>query len=101
MPAAGVATRSAFADAVLLVTSELAAHILRYAPHSPGLDVGLTSEAGYLVVSVADAEPALPDLTETGMGAELRMVAESREERGMWLRAFPYIFGARTSSRDG
>ncbi|MEV1069473.1 ATP-binding protein [Streptomyces sp. NPDC050263] len=76
LPEAGVATGWAFADAVLLVTSELATNVLRHAAYSPGLDVGLTSKGGYLVVSVADAEPALPDLTEAGMGAGLRMVTE-------------------------
>ncbi|MEU6379845.1 hypothetical protein [Streptomyces sp. NPDC046909] len=50
-PPAGVAPESAFADAVLPVVSEL-------------------------VVSVADIEPRLPDLTLEGMGAGLRMVAD-------------------------
>ncbi|MEV7981278.1 ATP-binding protein [Streptomyces sp. NPDC086519] len=76
LPAAGVAPGSAFADAVLLVVSELVANVLRHAPGSPVMDVGITVAAGQLVVSVADAEPRLPDLSDGGMGAGLRMVAE-------------------------
>lgn len=76
LPAAGVAPDSAFADAVLLVTSELVVNVLRHAPRSPVMDVGITVAAGQLVVSVADAEPRLPDLRAEGMGAGLRMVAE-------------------------
>ncbi|MCD9879148.1 ATP-binding protein [Streptomyces guryensis] len=76
LPAAGVAPGSAFADAVLLVTSELVVNVLRHAPRSPVMDVGITAGAGQLVVSVADAEPKLPDLSAEGMGAGLRMVAE-------------------------
>ncbi|MEU6146270.1 ATP-binding protein [Streptomyces sp. NPDC047081] len=78
--AAGVAPGSAFADAVLLVVSELVVNVLRHAPGSPVMDVGITVAAGQLVVSVADAEPRLPDLSEAGVGAGagagLRMVAE-------------------------
>ncbi|MEU6260862.1 ATP-binding protein [Streptomyces sp. NPDC047043] len=76
LPAAGVAPACAFADAVLLVTSELVVNVLRHAPSSPVMDVGITVAAGQLVVSVADAEPMLPDLSDEGMGAGLRMVAE-------------------------
>ncbi|WP_369386501.1 ATP-binding protein [Streptomyces sp. CG1] len=76
LPAAGVAPGSAFADAVLLVTSELVVNVLRHAPRSPVMDVGITVAAGQLVISVADAEPGLPDLSDAGMGAGLRMVAE-------------------------
>ncbi|MGW2522291.1 ATP-binding protein [Streptomyces sp. NPDC001617] len=76
LPAAGVAPASAFADAVLLVTSELVVNVLRHAPRSPVLDVGITVGARQLVISVADAEPTLPDLSEAGMGAGLRMIAE-------------------------
>ncbi|MFE1312519.1 ATP-binding protein [Streptomyces sp. NPDC058755] len=76
LPAAGVSPGSAFADAVLLVTSELVTNVLRHAPRSPVMDVGITVAAGQLVVSVADAEPRLPDLSDEAMGAGLRMVAE-------------------------
>ncbi|MER5548910.1 ATP-binding protein [Streptomyces sp. NPDC002589] len=76
LPAAGVAPGSAFADAVLLVTSELVVNVLRHAPRSPVVDVGITVAAGQLVISVADAEPGLPDLSDAGMGSGLRMVAE-------------------------
>ncbi|MFF0228305.1 ATP-binding protein [Streptomyces sp. NPDC004629] len=76
LPAAGVEPGSVFADAVLLVTSELVTNVLRHAPHSPVMDVGITLAAGQLVVSVADTEPRLPDLSEEGAGAGLRMVAE-------------------------
>jgi anti-sigma regulatory factor (Ser/Thr protein kinase) len=61
----GVAPGSAFADVVLLVVSELVVNVLRHAPRSPVADVGMTVGAGQLVVSIADAEPCLPDL-ETG-----------------------------------
>ncbi|MFJ8113290.1 ATP-binding protein [Streptomyces sp. NPDC096132] len=76
LPDAGVSPGSAFADAVLLVTSELVTNVLRHAAHSPVIDVGLTSAAGQLVVSVADAEPRLPELTDSGMRAGLRTVSE-------------------------
>ncbi|WNM36494.1 ATP-binding protein [Streptomyces sp. Li-HN-5-11] len=76
LPAVGVAANSAFADAVLLVVSELVTNVLRHAPRSPAIDVGIAIVAGQLVVSVADAEPTLPDLSDEGMGAGLRMVAE-------------------------
>ncbi|MFG2549509.1 ATP-binding protein [Streptomyces sp. NPDC048581] len=62
----GIAPRSAFADAVLLVVSELVTNVLRHAPHSPLTDVGITVAGDQLVVSVADAEPRLPDLTLEG-----------------------------------
>ena len=71
-----MAPGSAFADAVLLVSSELVVNVLRHAPRSSVMDVGITVGAGQLVVSVADAEPRLPDLSAEGMGAGLRMVAE-------------------------
>ncbi|WP_405638972.1 ATP-binding protein [Streptomyces sp. NBC_00019] len=73
---AGVAQGSSFVDAVLLVVSELVTNVLRHAPHSPLADVGITVADDTLVVSVADTEPRLPDLTLEGMGAGLRMVAE-------------------------
>lgn len=47
-----------------LVTSELVVNVLRHARRSPGVDVGVTVAAGQLVVSVANAEPGLPDLTD-------------------------------------
>ncbi|MEV0171987.1 ATP-binding protein [Streptomyces sp. NPDC050803] len=72
----GIAPGSAFADAVLLVLSELVTNVLRHAPHSSMTDVGITVAGDQLVLSVADAEPRLPDLTLEGMGAGLRMVAE-------------------------
>lgn len=73
---AGVAPGSAFTDAVLLVVSELVTNVLRHAARSPVTDVGITVAAGHLVVSVADTEPRLPDLTPAGMGTGLLMVAE-------------------------
>ncbi|WP_367318704.1 ATP-binding protein [Streptomyces sp. HUAS ZL42] len=73
---AGVAPGSAFADAVLLVVSELVVNVLRHAPRSPVADVGITVGAGQLVVSVADAEPRLPDLDPGARGAGLQLVAE-------------------------
>ncbi|MFE1291839.1 ATP-binding protein [Streptomyces sp. NPDC058751] len=73
---AGVTAGSAFADAVLLVVSELVTNVLRHAPRSPGTNVGITVGAGHLVVSVADTEPRLPDLTPAGMGVGLLMVTE-------------------------
>ncbi|WP_246562509.1 ATP-binding protein [Streptomyces roseirectus] len=76
LPSAGVAPGSAFADAVLLATSELAANAVRHAPRSPVMDVGIAVAAGQLIVSVEDAEPVLPDLSAEGMGAGLRMVTE-------------------------
>ncbi|GGJ43480.1 hypothetical protein GCM10010121_063420 [Streptomyces brasiliensis] len=82
LPAAGVAADSAFADAVLLVVSELVTNVLRHAPRSPVIDVGVTVAAGQLVVGVADAEPRLPDLSEAGMGAGLRLVTELATQYG-------------------
>ncbi|GGJ67027.1 hypothetical protein GCM10010121_092180 [Streptomyces brasiliensis] len=61
---------------MLLVVSELVTNVLRHAAHSPVTDVGITVATGQLVVSVADAEPRLPELTDDRMGAGLRMVAE-------------------------
>ncbi|MGW3129890.1 ATP-binding protein [Streptomyces sp. NPDC001123] len=72
----GVAPRSSFADAVLLVVSELVVNVLRHAPRSPVADVGMTVGAGHLVVGVADAEPSLPDLEPGAMGAGLHLVTE-------------------------
>ncbi|WP_327318752.1 ATP-binding protein [Streptomyces sp. NBC_01235] len=91
LPDAGVALNSAFADAVLLVTSELVTNVLRHAAHSPVIDVGLTRSAGQLVVSVADAEPRLPDLTADGMGAGLRMVTEVAADYDGDLSAEPAV----------
>jgi two-component sensor histidine kinase len=73
---AGVPPCSAFADAVLLEVSELVTNVLRHAARSPVTDVGITVGAGHLVVSVADTEPRLPDLTPAGMGVGLLMVTE-------------------------
>ncbi|MFJ8383990.1 ATP-binding protein [Streptomyces sp. NPDC094438] len=73
---AGVAPRSAFADAVLLVVSELVTNVLRHARSSPYADVGVTTGSGELVISVEDTSPRLPELSGHGMGAGLRMVAE-------------------------
>ncbi|MER6633365.1 ATP-binding protein [Streptomyces sp. NPDC000987] len=91
LPAIGVAPRSAFADAVLLATSELVANALRHAPHTPVIDVGLTVAAGQLVVGVADAEPRLPDLSEEGMGAGLRLVTELAADHGGAVGAEPAV----------
>ncbi|OLZ63177.1 ATP-binding protein [Streptomyces sp. IMTB 2501] len=90
-PLVGVAPGSAFADAVLLVVSELVTNVLRHAPRSPVTDVGITVAAGQLVVSVADAEPRLPDLTDDGMGAGLRMVAELAADHDGDLSAEPAV----------
>jgi two-component sensor histidine kinase len=88
---AGVAPDSAFADAVLLAVSELVTNVLRHAPHSPFTDVGITAAGDTLVVSVADAEPRLPDLTLEGMGAGLRMVAELAADYDGELSAEPAV----------
>lgn len=87
----GVAPGSAFADAVLLVVSELVVNVLRHAPRSPVADVGIAVGAGQLVVSVADAEPLLPDLEPGAMGAGLRMVAEVAAEYDGDVSAEPVI----------
>lgn len=87
----GIAPGSAFADAVLLVVSELVTNVLRHAPHSPLTDVGTTVAGDQLVVSVADAEPRLPDLTLEGMGAGLRMVAELAADYDGELSAEPAV----------
>ncbi|MEV8018080.1 ATP-binding protein [Streptomyces sp. NPDC086554] len=89
LPAAGVAPDSAFADAVLLVVSELVANVLRHAAHSRVADVGITVGAGQLVVSVADADPRLPDLTVECTGAGLRMVDELAADHGGDISAEP------------
>ncbi|WP_191971328.1 ATP-binding protein [Streptomyces luteolifulvus] len=88
---AGIAPESAFADAVLLVVSELVTNVLRHAPRSPLTDVGMTVSGDQLVVSVADAEPRLPDLTLEGMGAGLRMVAELASDYDGDLSAEPAV----------
>ncbi|MFF4509145.1 ATP-binding protein [Streptomyces sp. NPDC001401] len=88
---AGVAPDSAFADAVLLVVSELVTNVLRHAAHSPFADVGMTVAGDTLVVSVADTEPRLPDLTLEGMGAGLRMVAELAADYDGELSAEPAV----------
>ncbi|MFE2964417.1 hypothetical protein ACFXKC_12240 [Streptomyces sp. NPDC059340] len=67
---------SAFADAVVLVVSELTVTVLRHAPRSPVADVGMTVGAGRLVVSVAGAEPHLPGFEPGATGAGLQLVAE-------------------------
>ncbi|GAA2433752.1 ATP-binding protein [Streptomyces mauvecolor] len=73
---AGVMPRSAFADAVLLVVSELVTNVLRHAPRSPFAGVGVTVGSGQLVISVQDTGASVPQLSGDGMGAGLRMVAE-------------------------
>ncbi|PWI20270.1 ATP-binding protein [Streptomyces sp. Act143] len=88
---AGVDAGSAFADGVLLVVSELVANVLRHAPHSPLTEVGMTVAGDQLVVSVADSEPRLPDLTLEGMGAGLRMVAELAADYDGELSAEPAV----------
>ncbi|MFF2014117.1 ATP-binding protein [Streptomyces sp. NPDC058195] len=77
-----VARRSAFADAVLLVASELVTNVLRHAPHSPCADAGITAVRGTLVISVEDTEPRLPELSGEGMGAGPRRVSELAAEYG-------------------
>ncbi|MEV7521359.1 ATP-binding protein [Streptomyces sp. NPDC091371] len=73
---AGVEPSSAFADAVLLVVSELVANVVRHAHDSPVAEVGITVGSGQLVVSVDDTDPRLPDLSPEGMGPGLRTVSE-------------------------
>jgi signal transduction histidine kinase len=87
----GVAPESAFADAVLLTVSELVTNVLRHASRSPLMDVGVTATADQLVVSVADADPRLPNLTPQGMGAGLRMVAELAADYDGELSAEPAV----------
>nr|WSY53455.1 ATP-binding protein [Streptomyces sp. NBC_00886] len=87
----GVAPDSVFADAVLLVVSELVTNVLRHAARSPFADVGMTVGAGQLVVSVADAEPRLPDLQPGAVGAGLELVAELAGEYDGDVSAEPAI----------
>ncbi|MFD4601888.1 ATP-binding protein [Streptomyces sp. NPDC058464] len=87
----GVAPGSAFADAVLLVVSELVVNVLRHAPRSPVADVGITVGAGQLVVGVADADPCLPDFEPGAMGAGLQLVAELAGEYDGDVSAEPAI----------
>ncbi len=76
----GVAAGSAFADAVLLVVSELVANVLQHAPRCPVADVELTVAAGQLIVGVADAEPRLPAMRPGRIGAGLQLVAKLAAE---------------------
>lgn len=76
LPKVGIAPNSAFADAVLLVASELVANVIRHAAHTPMADVGITAGAGQLVIAVADGDPRLPGLAADAMGEGLRTVAE-------------------------
>ncbi|GAA3784601.1 hypothetical protein GCM10022403_019080 [Streptomyces coacervatus] len=87
----GVVPGSAFADAVLLVVSELVVNVLRHASRSPVADVGITVGAGQLVISVADAEPHLPSLEPDAMGAGLQLVAELAAEYDGYVSAEPAI----------
>ncbi|MEU6201321.1 ATP-binding protein [Streptomyces sp. NPDC047061] len=87
----GVAPDSAFADAVLLVVSELVVNVLRHAPRSPVADVGITVGARHLVVSVADAEPCLPEFEPGATGAGLQLVAELAGEYDGDISAEPAI----------
>ena len=91
LPEAGVAPGSAFADAVVLATSELVVNVLRHAPRTPVMEVGITVAAGQLVISVADTEPKLPDLSDEGMGAGLRTVAELAATYGGDVSAEPAV----------
>jgi hypothetical protein len=86
----GVASDSVFGDAVLLVVRELVTNVLRHAPRSPVANVGMTVGAGQLVVSVADAEPRLPDLEPGAMGAGLGW---------SWWRSWP-VSTTVTSARN-
>lgn len=85
----GVVPSSAFADAVLLVVSELVVNVLRHAPRSVVADVGIAAVAGQLVVSVADDEPRLPALEPGAMGAGLQLVAELAAEYDGGVSAEP------------
>ncbi|MFI6547199.1 ATP-binding protein [Streptomyces prunicolor] len=87
----GVVPDSVFADAVLLVVSELVTNVLRHAPRSIVADVGVTVGSGQLVVSVADAEPCLPDLEPGAMGAGLELVAELAGEYDGDISAEPAV----------
>ncbi|WP_371658422.1 ATP-binding protein [Streptomyces sp. NBC_00280] len=87
----GVAPGSAFADAVLLVVSELVVNVLRHAAHSPVADVAIMVGAGQLVVSVADAEPCLPALEPGARGAGLRLLAELAAEYDGDVSAEPAV----------
>ncbi|TLQ43225.1 hypothetical protein [Streptomyces marianii] len=60
----GVAPRSAFADAVLLlVVGELVTKVLRHVAHTPAAEVGTTVKGGEPVIVGAHGDPRLPDLT--------------------------------------
>ncbi|WP_313896579.1 ATP-binding protein [Streptomyces sp. GC420] len=73
----GITPRSAFADTVLLVVSELVTNVLRHASdHSPAAEVGVTAGAGRLVVGVADRDPRVPALPAGGTGRGLLTVGE-------------------------
>jgi two-component sensor histidine kinase len=87
----GVAPGSAFADAVLLVVSELVANVLRHASRTPVAEVVISVGAGQLVVSVADAEPQLPVLRPGAMGAGLQLVAELAAEYDGDVSAEPAV----------
>ena len=91
----GVMEDSAFADAVLLVVSELVANVGRHAPRCPIADVELTVGAGHLVVGVADDEPRLPALGPGELGAGLQVVAELAAAHGGGIGA------KQTVNRDG
>lgn len=89
LPEVGVAPDSAFADAVVPATSELVVNVLRHASRTPVVDVGITVAAGRLVVSVADIEPRLPDLSDEGMGTGWRTVTELAADHGGDVSAEP------------
>lgn len=76
LPKVGIAADSAFADAVLLVASELVANVIRHAAHTPVTDVGITVGAGQLVIAVTDGDSRLPCLAADATGEGLRTVSE-------------------------
>ncbi|MFE0179114.1 ATP-binding protein [Streptomyces sp. NPDC059002] len=91
LPEAGVAPNSAFADAVLLVVSELVTNVLRHAVDSPVADVGITVAAGQLVIGVADGDPRLPELEPHAMGEGLRAVVELADVYGGDISVEPAV----------